>query len=127
MREGRIIQLQSKGFWSEEEPTKSRAETALELHAGPAFRAGHQRTTKGLWNTSRTYRKTLIPQELPDLEYSVMWLVFGGSLGRAGNYQGQGLWSIEITCVSSIRGSCMCSWLHHAKGQTELTGGILVR
>lgn len=94
MREGRIIQFQSKGFWSEEEPTKSRAETVLELHAGPAFRAGHQRITKGPWNISRTYTKTLIPQELPDLEYSVMWLVFGGNLGRAGNYQGQGLWSI---------------------------------
>ena len=43
MREGRIIQFQREGVGSEEELTKSRAETVFESPAGPALRASHLR------------------------------------------------------------------------------------
>lgn len=55
MREGRIIQFQREGVWSEEELTKSRAETVLEWPAGPVLRAGHLRII------SRTHNDPLSP------------------------------------------------------------------
>ena len=90
MREGKIIQVQREGVWSEEELTKSRAETVLEWHSGPAIRAGHLRII------TRTHKKTLFPQGLSDLESLVMWLVFGWDLGRAGRLSR----SVAVECLN---------------------------
>ena len=90
MREGKIIQVQREGVWSEEELTKSRAETVLEWHSGPAIRAGYLRII------TRTHKKTLFPQGLSDLESLVMWLVFGWDLGRAGRLSR----SVAVECLN---------------------------
>ena len=109
MREGRIIQVQREGVWSEKEPTKSRAETVLEWHSGPAIRAGHLRII------TRTHTKTLFPQGLSDLESLVMWLVFGWDLGRAGRLSR----SAAVECLNHVclqsTGRLPFSWPCQAK------------